>query len=110
MTMLTFARQANVRLAAASAREFADVFIDMRMTWFSLYAKGRVSSTRHGAEFFTVVEHALTVGEYFPAESEYDVNFATILYENFAGRTGTSSDTNRKVSHNEPSQKPSTRR
>lgn len=64
-----------------TARDFAGAFCAAKAYWFHVFAKGRVTSTRHGADFFKVVVKAIESGEYTYKGEEFDKNFALTLAE-----------------------------
>ena len=65
----------------AIAKDFGVAFCAAKTIWFHLYAKGRVTSTRNGADFFKVVIKAFNEGVYEYVGEEYDKQFALTLQE-----------------------------
>lgn len=70
-----------VNKALKELEDYPNHWVTLRMSWFREYAKGRISSTRHGFDFFVVAHQALTTKTYQFADNEYDRNFANILAE-----------------------------
>lgn len=79
--MRAFCIEALASLAKADPKDWAALFIRLRMEFHRLYSKGRVCSTSHGVDFF---ENVLDFAAGVPWEEpgEYGNNFRSIVREN----------------------------
>lgn len=80
MTIYQFITRAIV-LLNSSGKNYGKEFVRLKMEFFNRYAKGRVGSSKHGSDFFNVIQTALETGLYEYTGDEYDFNTAKILVD-----------------------------
>lgn len=79
--MREFVGWALFRLGNTPRNKYGSMWVMLKMEWFRNFAKGRITSTKHGTDFFSVINTAFEIGEYVYDRSEYDKNFALTLQE-----------------------------
>lgn len=80
--MREFVRCCLFRLGNIPHDNYASWWVKFKMEWFTKYANGNITSTKHGLDFFQVIDTAFQTGKYVFDNNEYDRNFALILQEN----------------------------
>lgn len=65
----------------AQSKDYGKDWTILKTDWWFTFAKNRITSTKHGADFFEVTKRALETKKYEYSDSEFDKNFALILKE-----------------------------
>lgn len=85
--MRNYALMAIERLSGLSGKEYAEAFVRLKMEFFQAFQRGLITSTVHGADFFTNVilygRNPASWLDQFPDKNlELEKNFVRILEVN----------------------------